>query len=303
MTYSPSIVAVVVTYNSELVIEPCVRALLAQSVRTIVVDNNSQDNGAKKARQLGATVIKLGENVGFGAANNIGARAAAAPWVLFINPDAVIANDAINELLLATQTYVGAGIFGPRLVEPSGRVFLQARSRLSTYLHNEKSTRIIPAGDCCVPFLSGACLLVKRDLFLAIGGFDPEIFLFYEDDDLCRRVADLGQSIIFVDRAIVTHSRGKSCKSSDQIQFLCRANLAWSNGYIERKYGLQHRFVETFLVSGFKWLFALMTFNKRGMIRHGGTFWGNWLSFRKKNHPALTRHSIEPSGRDLKALN
>jgi N-acetylglucosaminyl-diphospho-decaprenol L-rhamnosyltransferase len=285
MTYSPSIVAVVVTYNSELVIEACVSALLAQSVWTIVVDNNSQDNGAQKARQLGATVIELDENVGFGEANNIGARAAAAPWVLFINPDAVIGPDAINELLIATQTYVEAGILGPRLIEPSGRVFLQARSRLSTYLRNIKGIRPIPEGDCCVPFLSGACLLVRRDLLLAIGGFDPEIFLFYEDDDLCRRFADRGHSIIFVNRAIVAHGRAKSCKACDKTQFICRANLAWSSGYIERKYGLKHRFAQTFLVSGVKWLLAALTLNKARMIRHGGTFWGNWLSIRNKKHP------------------
>ena len=63
---------------------------------------------------------------------------------------------------------------------------------------------MLPEGDVCAPFFSGACFLVRRDLFLRLGGFDENIFLFYEDDDLCRRIADGGLSLVYVPQAVVT---------------------------------------------------------------------------------------------------
>ncbi len=99
---------------------------------------------------------------------------------------------AADALLAAAEAYPDAGLFAPRIVEPDGRFFFQPRSLLAPYLTNPGGKLHPPEADACAPFLSGACLMVRRDLFLALGGFDPNIFLFYEDDDLCRRIADGG---------------------------------------------------------------------------------------------------------------
>jgi GT2 family glycosyltransferase len=96
----------------------------------------------------------------------------------------------------------------------------------------------IPEGDACLPFLSGACLLIRRELFIALGGFDPAIFLFYEDDDLCRRMRDAGHALVHVHGAEARHGRGRSTAPSPRRRFKARWHLAWSEHYIARKYGL-----------------------------------------------------------------
>lgn len=279
------VTAIIVTYNSQAVLEGCIKALLEQSVNCLVVDNKSGDNSVQIARDNGAQVIELEENVGFGVANNIGAAAAKSEFVLFINPDAYVTAEAVTKLVAAAGQYADAALLGPRLVEPDGRVFFQAKSLLSTYLKNPKGKHCAPEGDCCTPFLSGACMLMKRSFFLELGGFDPEIFLFFEDDDLCRRVTDAGLSIVYVHDAIVHHMRGKSSKPNTATQFVARANLAWSRGYVERKYGLTSNGGTTLLISGLKWLFAAITFNKKRMARHGGTWVGTWRSMRQQSRP------------------
>lgn len=271
-----SITAIIVTYNSQAVIGPCVEALEAQGVATLVVDNASRDQTRTIARDKGATVLASETNLGFGVANNRGAEAATTDWLLFINPDAVVQDHAIERFLEAVETYPHAGLFGPRIYEEDGSYFFQPRSILSTYLKSKHSGKIVPSGDACVPALSGACMLIRRELFHTLGGFDPNIFLFFEDDDLCRRVVDQGYPILYVHEAVVTHLRGKSSTPNLKTAFLMRACQAWSRAYISRKYGLAYRPATILLVNGVKYLVALVTLNAKRRARYGGTWAGTW---------------------------
>ena len=123
----------------------------------------------------------------------------------------------------------------PRLVEPDGRVFFQSRSLLAPISARAPGA---PEGDACAPFLSGACFLIRRELFLDLGGFDESIFLFYEDDDLCRRIADRGLALVHVHGAIARHERGRSSAPGPGRVFASRWHQAWSKAYVARKYGL-----------------------------------------------------------------
>ncbi len=158
--------------------------------------------------------------------------------MLVVNPDLELRPGAAAALLEAAGRYPDAGMLAPRIVEPSGRLFLQPRSLLSPSHLNRSRTMAAPEGDACLPFLSGACLLIRRELFLALGGFDPAIFLFYEDDDLCRRMRDAGQALVHVHEAEAGHGRGRSSTPSPQRRFKTRWHLAWSERYVARKYGL-----------------------------------------------------------------
>ena len=268
---SACVTAIIVTYQSEAVIETCLEALISQGVATLVVDNASQDQTLTIARAKGAKVLANDTNLGFGAANNLGARAAETDWLLFINPDAVIQAGAIDRFLDAIQAYPETGLFGPRILEEDGSHFFQPRSLLSTFLKGQVSGKTVPSGDCCAPAVSGACMLMRRDLFQKLGGFDPDIFLFFEDDDLCRRVVDQGYPIIYVDEAVVVHLRGQSSKPSLKIAFLMRACQAWSRAYVSRKYQLAYKPASILLVNGLKYLVALLTFNPKRRARYGGT--------------------------------
>ena len=233
-----AITAIVVSLDSAEVLPACLDALAGEGVPAIVVDNASEDDSRAIAEAKGARVIANARNEGYGRANNIGVAAADTPYVLIVNPDLELGQGAAAALLAAAERYPDAGMLAPRIVEPSGRIFLQPRSLLSPPHLNRSGTMAIPEGDACLPFLSGACLLIRREVFVALGGFDPAIFLFYEDDDLCRRMRDAGHALVHVHDAEARHGRGRSTAPSPQRRFKARWHLAWSEHYIAQKYGL-----------------------------------------------------------------
>ncbi len=239
MTRKSDVTAIVVAHDSAAVLPACLAALGSEGVPAIVVDNASRDGSQAAARAAGASVVANARNEGFGRAMNIGVRAAASRWCLLTNPDLVYEPGAVAALVSAAERYPDAGILAPRLVEPDGRLFWQARSLLSPYLHNPGGSLNLPEGDCCAPFLSGAAMLVDREHFLALGGFDEAIFLFYEDDDLCRRVADTGRSLVHVHGALARHARGRSSAPAPGRVFRARWHMAWSRCYVSRKWGLK----------------------------------------------------------------
>ena len=209
---------------------------------------------------------------------------------LLLNPDVVLEPGCVAALLEAAARYPDAAILAPRLVEADGRFFFQPRSLLSPHLRNEIGAPCVPQGDCCAPFLSGACLLVERDFILSLGGFDELIFLFYEDDDLCRRVIDSGRSLVHVDGALARHARGGSTLPSRGRVFKARWHMAWSAGYVARKYGLADPSLRNLFVNTLKFCGAALTLNRALMERYGGSAAGAlaWL----RGYGALEREGL-----------
>lgn len=266
-----SVTAIVVAFDSAHALPECLGALTADGVPAIVVDNASTDDSAAIAERHGARVVRNARNEGYGRANNAGARAADSEFILVVNPDVVADRGAAAALLDAARRYPDAGFFAPKIVEPSGRVFFQPRSLLASYLTNPTGKLVLPEGEACAPFFSGACFLIRRDLFLKLGGFDENIFLFYEDDDLCRRVADSGSALIYVPQAVVRHGRGRSSKAKPGLVFKSRWHQAWSRAYVSRKYGLPNPAPGMFAVNAAKTLAAGLSFRRSLIERYGGS--------------------------------
>lgn len=286
-----AITAIVVTYDSAQVLPACLDALAGEGVPALVVDNASADDSRQVAASRGAQVIANASNEGYGRANTIGASAATTPYILIVNPDLEIQSGAASALLAAAERYPDAGMLAPRIVEPSGRVFLQPRSLLSPPHLNRNGEMPIPTGDACLPFLSGACLLVRREVFLALGGFDQNIFLFYEDDDLCRRMRDAGHSLVHVDAAEARHARGGSSPPSPRRRFTARWHLAWSERYVARKYGLVGPNLIRMIENGLKAVAYGLILNQTKMFAHAGSFAGAWAFARGAT--ALGRQGLE----------
>ena len=270
------VTAIVVAFDSAHALPECLGALVADGVPALVVDNASTDDSAALAEGQGAKVIRNARNEGYGRANNIGSRAADTEFLLVVNPDCTVERGAVATLVDAAWRYPDAGLFAPKIIEPSGRVFFQPRSLLSPYLHNPQGRLVLPEGEACAPFFSGACFLIRRDLFLRLGGFDENIFLFYEDDDLCRRVADAGHALIYVPQAVVRHGRGRSSEPQRGRIFTSRWHQAWSRAYVSRKYGLPNPAPAMFAVNALKSLAAGLTFRRKIMERYGGSAAGAW---------------------------
>lgn len=282
--------AVVVTHDSAGVLSACLAALSHDGVAAIVVDNTSRDGSADLARRLGARVICNARNEGYGRGNNRGIADATTDYVLVANPDVVLDRGAATELLAAASRYPDAGLFAPRIVEPSGRFFFQPRSLLAPYLSNPGGRLALPEGDACAPFLSGACLMIRRELFLRLGGFDPDIFLFYEDDDLCRRVADAGYALVHVHAAVAHHVRGGSSTAAPGRVFNARWHLAWSRGHVCRKYGLPVPGWGTIVTNALQAAGFALLLDRHRAERHAGVSAGT-LAFRR-GRTALGRQGL-----------
>ena len=267
---SDNLTAIVVTYNSAAVLPGCLAALTSAGVRAIVVDNGSTDDSAIVATAAGARIVRNGRNEGYGRANNIGVRAATTDYVLICNPDATVSSEAIAALMAAAQAYPEAGLYAPRIIEPDGREHFKTGG----FLNPGPKACESPTGDVCTLMVQGSCLLMRRDLFLDLGGFDENIFLYYEDDDLCRRLTDRRRAMVYVAGARVRHLRGGSSALSPGLIALCRYHQSWSKVYIARKYGLPSPALALMAVNAVKYVGALLSGNSARKERYSGSFRG-----------------------------
>lgn len=286
-----SLAAIVVAHDSAQVLPDCLAALAREKIPALVVDNASRDASVSVAQAAGAGVLRNPCNEGYGRAANRGVREARAEHVLILNPDLILRPGAARALLAAVEAWPDAGLFAPRIVEPDGRFFFQPRSLLAPYLTNPRGIRSLPEGDACAPFLSGACLMASRALFLELGGFDEEIFLFYEDDDLCRRVSDTGRALIHVHEAVAGHGRGRSSAPEPGRVFRTRWHQAWSRAYVSRKYGLPDPSLGMLAVNAPKAALSALVARRAGIERYGGSAAGAWAALRGRS--ALAREGLD----------
>lgn len=291
MTRSSDVTAIVVAYNSAGVIEGCIAALAAAGAHVLVVDNASSDATADIARAAGAELVSSGRNEGYGRGNNVGMAHVRTRYALVCNPDARPDPSAVSALVAAAARYPEAGLVAPLIVEPDGRRFVQPRSLLSPAHLNQARSVLVPEGPASIPFVSGACFLIEKALFDGIGGFDPDIFLYYEDDDLCRRLMDIRRAPLIEPAAIVRHVRGSSSKPTPEGRFRARWHVAWSEGHVRRKHGLPPPGLGKLGWNALRWGLNAALLRSNDRIRYGGAAAGA-LAWRR-GETALAREGLE----------
>ena len=224
---------VVVTYNSGSVLGAFIQSV-PDYVRVIVVDNGSSDDTVEVATAAGARVIKVGDNVGYGSACNIGAAAGTASLLLFVNPDVRFEEGAIEALVSAAAAHPNAA-FNPRIYTGSRRRFRRRSRLLPTSEHWQGAA---PDPIAVIPVLHGACILIRREHFDKVGGFDPRIFLFHEDDDLSIRLRQAGVELRLAAKALIDHDEGNSSGRSSQSGRVKGEAMGRSLVYVMQKHGL-----------------------------------------------------------------
>ncbi|WIJ45901.1 glycosyltransferase [Curtobacterium citreum] len=178
-------------------------ALPARS-RWTVVDNASTDDSVEVARQLGATVISLDTNVGFGAANNIGARSLQSRFIAFVNPDIEIVGSSLDELARNLELDPAA-VVAPQLLnvdrtpQPSGRNFPTLSSKIFNRLpgasSHEYQITADPGQRRYVSWAIGAAIAMTAETFDEIP-WDDHFFVYYEDSDLGLRAWSSGHAVV-----------------------------------------------------------------------------------------------------------
>jgi GT2 family glycosyltransferase len=226
----------IVNYRTYDALNRCLASLapyLAVDDEVVVVDYESDER--QLARAVGGSVpgvpvvtVPRRDNRGFAAGVNLAAGRSRAPFLLLLNPDTIVEGPVIRMLETWLTSHPDVGVAGARVLNQDGTVQQTARRfpDITTLVggrtawltrrfpENWLSRRNLlahgPGAAVEVDWLSGACLMTRRDIFDAIGGFDESFFLYWEDADYCRRVAAAGFRRVYVQTDPVRHLVGAS---------------------------------------------------------------------------------------------
>lgn len=239
--------AVVVTYNNREQIRTCVGCLLrSDEVDVTVVDNASSDGTLAELADLGARLVARQTNDGFAIACNVGWRAGEAPFVLLVNPDVTIDRDSVRALVSSLERLPSVGVSAPRIVDSCGALdfsqrrfprlrftFAQALLLHRVFPNAQWADDVIRDSDAyesenAPDWVSGACLMIRRDALVAVGGLDEGFFMYREDVDLCRRVRSCGYGIRFEPSAICVHAGGASAPRSSLLPVLAESRIRYA---------------------------------------------------------------------------
>lgn len=223
---------IIVTYNSEAAIKNCLSSVFSSSAETeaIIVDNNSGDKTIGLVEQFPkARLIRNKRNLGFGRANNVAARAASGDFLFFLNPDCVVEDTTIGKLANYLEKNKDVAVVGPKLLNSNGsiqreianfpnflsQIFILLRLHRIGVFQNFVYRELDYDKTQESEHLMGAALLVRREVFENVGGFDENFFLWFEETDLLKRIKDLGYRIVYYPEARVTHLVGQSTRQLD----------------------------------------------------------------------------------------
>lgn len=227
---------VTVSYNS-LHVLPRMLGSVPKGAKVVIVDNASDDTTAlaELCGAHGARLVRNPRNLGFGVACNRGAEGADTEFLLFLNPDAALMPDTLDLLVAAADRHPNASAMNPRIAENDGSPFFKRKSYLMP--RSAWMPRGWPESDREVSVLSGAAFFVRRRDFEKVGGFDPKIFLFHEDDDLALRLKAECGPLMFIRDAMVRHGGGSSSARTAEVAALKAWHMGHSRVYAARKHG------------------------------------------------------------------
>lgn len=271
----------IVTYNNAHTLEKCL-ASLPTGVRLKIWDNASRDDTMATLKRLAphAQVEGAGENLGFGAGHNRLLTTVTTPYVLLLNPDAQLRPNTLAVLVQALVDHPKALVVGPQHVGDDGAP--HSSWKVDDTLYPEPANRAhIGLGPWPVGMISGACMLWRTEAIKALGGFDENIFLYFEDDDLCALARRAGGQVLWAPQAQLQHSVGASLPGMEGAYRRERA-MAWSRLYVSRKHARLSRRPwgwqpwRWLLTYAKRWLLDTLKRDYRRQARWRGGLVGTW---------------------------
>ena len=246
---------IIVNYNTSRLLLQCVDSIEKHvkgvDYEIIVADNASSDEELVLLRDdKRFTLLELDTNVGFGKANNAAALLAKGNYLLLLNPDTVLMNDAVALLSQYMDSYPKTGICGGNLYDnnlqpthsfhriyPSflsemdfamGQFYRKIRFHKNSQFNH--STHPIK-----VAMITGADLMIRTEIWNELKGFDSNFFMYGEDADLCKRCKQLGYSVVAIPEARIQHLEGKSFIETES---QCRQILEGRFTYFDKHYSI-----------------------------------------------------------------
>ena len=222
---------IILNYNVRYFLEQCIlsvqKALEGIDSEIIVVDNASSDDSCEMmmAKFPNIKLIENATNLGFPKGNNIGVAQAKGEYICILNPDTVVAEDTFKKLL-AKSCQVSAGIIGCKLIDGTGNFLPESKRgvptpwvaftkifglyKISNYFGKYYAQHVSHNESGNVDILVGAFMMMKRELYLKVGGFDENCFMYSDDIDLSYLVLKTGKSNYYFHETSVIHYKGES---------------------------------------------------------------------------------------------
>ncbi len=229
---------IVINFNTQKLFEDCLRSvkkhLKIKDYEVIVVDNASEKFNQSTVKKIipGVQIIQSKENLGFGRANNLAAKQAKGEYLWFLNSDTLLnANNNIEVLIDYLDSHKNYAVVAPLVLDASNipqryqfgywpavwRMVLEkpVNKRVAKNPNRAKHWKwlnadYLPMQSRNVDWVSGAAMMVRKNVFNEVGGFESEYFLYYEDVDLCRKFWANKQKIRFIKEAQIIHLEGGS---------------------------------------------------------------------------------------------
>ncbi len=225
---------VIICWNDLKVIENCLTSIFKGTEKVefevIVTDNGSTDGSIERIRANFPAVrlIENGANLGFSKANNVGIRAAVGEYVLILNPDTIVHPGSLDRWIEFADQHPEAGGFGCKVLNPDGtyqgtaRPFPTVRRALIAALGlrglaylgkafiSDKYVGWNGETEREIDWQSGCCVMIRGNILRQINGFDEQFFFHYEEVDLCFRVWETGNPILYTPNVTITHLGGQS---------------------------------------------------------------------------------------------
>lgn len=223
----------IVNYKTEKLVCECISSIkkYTQSIsyEVIVIDNNSGDTlDSIRAMHPNVHTISLSDNIGFGGANNVAYNASRGNAIFFLNPDTILKNNAVLYLYEVLKSNPNVGVCGANLYtldhkanvsflpfpnfksELQQLLGLEKQFEMDTYYNFSDQVKVIDG------FISGADMMVRRDVLQKCGIFDSDFFMYYEDCELNYRIKQKGYLIMSVPAAKIIHLQGMSCEAKGE---------------------------------------------------------------------------------------
>jgi GT2 family glycosyltransferase len=257
---------IIVNYNCKNELPPCVQSIVdwtnGVNYEIILVDNASTDDSILLIKKLfpQIRIIENGKNLGFGAANNVGAQVANGEYLLLLNPDTILLNNAVKFFydFALSNKHKNYGAIGGLLLnermEPANiggnfpsllQLFSDLGFRVFYKKYYQKNISLLGtihtlAEDHIIDCICGADLFIEKKIFHKIGGFDEDYFLYYEDTDLCFRLVKAGYSNIICTKVSIQHLESVSIVDNRADRINERKFIFFENGkqlFFKKSYG------------------------------------------------------------------
>ena len=258
---------IILNYNVRYFLELCLKSVVAAistiDTEIIVVDNNSNDESCNMIKQLfpEVTLIENKENFGFSKGNNQGVAVAKGEYICILNPDTVVAEDTFEKLLKFASLQEKLGIVGCKLIDGTGQFLHESKRNIPTIkvalrklLGNSKkyyANHLNRDETGKVDILVGAFMLLKKEIYQEVNGFDEDYFMFGEDIDLSYRILNLGYNNYYFSDTKIIHFKGESTLK----------NKHYAKGfYNAMQLFYKKHFINNILFSGLVWVGIKLAF-------------------------------------------